>query len=310
VRERSSEARRIAVFAGVIAAVLALCSVTFDGGGPITITWGASGCPTRYLGQGLRSWVPAIPQGVDGTRRLVPRRPPSAAVVCAYLQRDGGALTGARPLRHRDALTAALTYLPSFGSATAYSCFTYLDGEDDDNFLIKLTYPDGELWVSTPHESCPGVPTNGVFASRTSIGADTDTAFQFGAWPVRPSAPTCSSRFAGRLGDDVRMVPGHPVSVTVCWPDSDGTQRTVTSSNTAALISALNRLPTKPYFDRPCSADADQPPSIALNFHYESGPDVHVEVRLACQQGVVNELLESDDPVGIVPLIDILFREK
>jgi hypothetical protein len=61
-------------------------------------------CPARYAG--VAPWVPGSPAGVSASARLVPRRVPRSAVICAYDGRNigpqsGWALSGRRPLTSR-----------------------------------------------------------------------------------------------------------------------------------------------------------------------------------------------------------------
>jgi hypothetical protein len=140
----------------------------------------APACPAKY--QATNSvWVPAQPQGVDGQSGLVPKSAPSAAVICAYLHPDNGALTGSH------ALTGSLAAIPAtMGSAPAKTdsailpCPQYFRAVDADDYLIGLAYPGGQLWVAVPRFHCSGA-SNGEFTTTTNLGDTVNAWYEAGA---------------------------------------------------------------------------------------------------------------------------------
>ncbi|HEX9359749.1 MAG TPA: hypothetical protein VF933_38820, partial [Streptosporangiaceae bacterium] len=220
---------------------------------PTTVVGGADrvprlSCPASYAGQ--VPWVPAKPTGVDGRSRLVPRRTPSSALVCAYhgsntaKRQAGWALSGRRSLAGGLAsLAGQLTWKPH-SPRQPIACT--LVGGPQTNYLIGLAYPGGaRIWVAATDEpnECVGA-SNGEFTSSGIIGPAVSKAFASGRWPARtPVSCNRSYQDIGRLGQGTAMVPAGSTSVTISAPNAR--TRTLTSGY-QALVSALNRLPIRP----------------------------------------------------------------
>jgi hypothetical protein len=268
-------------------------------------------CPASYTGQA--PWVPAKPAGVDGRSRLVPQRTPSLALVCAYRgsttakQQAGWALSGRRSLTGGLAgLAGQLTWQPRRLPGQQADCT--LIGGPQTNYLIGLTYPGGATtWVAATDEPNECVSTsNGEFTSSGVIGPDVSRAFASGRWPA-PEPVTCARprQDIGRLGQDTAMVPAGSTYVTICASGA----HTLTSGY-QALVSALNRLPTRPS-TRSCSPSPEpSAPKYQLLFSYPKGPPVSVFITSGCHPEIDNLDLQSNSASSILPVIQQLLRPK
>jgi hypothetical protein len=154
---------------------------------PVPAPVAAPACPAKY--EATNSvWVPAQPHGVDGQGGLVPSSVPSAAVVCAYLHPDNGALTGSHPL------TGSLAAIPATMSSapaktdSAVPCPQYFRAVDADDYLIGLAYPAGQLWVAVPRFHCAGA-SNGEFTTTTNLG-DTVNAWYEASTATAVASPS------------------------------------------------------------------------------------------------------------------------
>jgi hypothetical protein len=152
-------------------------------------------CPAKYAG--AAPWVPTGPAGVNAGARLVPRRVPRSAVICAYDgmnigPQSGWKLSGRTSLRSGLAgLTAQLTWQP--GRRRLGGCT--LVGGRQVNYLIGLTYSGGgRLWVAATLDpnSCVGT-SNGGFTSSGVIGPSVTKAFKTGNM-ARPKTRVMSRR--------------------------------------------------------------------------------------------------------------------
>jgi hypothetical protein len=98
------------------------------------------------------------------------------------------------------------------------------------------------------------------------------------------------------------MVPAGSTSVTICAPKA----HTVTSGY-QALVSALNRLPTRPS-TRSCSGSPSPASGYQLLFSYPEGPPVLVSVLSGCHPAIDNIDLQSGSPSSILPVIQQLLK--
>jgi hypothetical protein len=117
------------------------------------------------------------------------------------------------------------------------------------------------------------------------------------------------------------MVPGHPISVSVCEVDGgkwapgptwtwNVTQRTVTSE-VERFTSALGALRTGPLQgDIACKQDGQLSPGYTLLFGYAEGPPVNVSVDPNCRPAIQNGNLQASDPTTVVPLIQELLHPR
>jgi hypothetical protein len=268
-------------------------------------------CPASYAGQA--PWVPAKPTGVDGRSRLVPQRTPSSALVCAYAgsntakRQVGWALSGRRSLVGGLAgLAGQLTWQPRRLPGQQTGCT--LIGGPQTNYLIGLTYPGGAtIWVAATDEPNECVNTsNGEFTSFGVVGPDVSRAFASGRWPA-PQLVSCTRprQDIGRLGQDTAMVPAGSTSLTICASKA----HTLTSGY-QTLLSALNRLPTRPS-TRSCSpSPRPSAPKYQLLFSYPEGPPVSVFITSGCHPEIDNLDLQSSSASSILPVIQQLLKPK
>jgi hypothetical protein len=284
------------------------------GGVPLT-------CPSRYAGDA--PWVPAEPTRVNGRPRLVPRRTPSSALVCAYAgsntakEQAGWALSGQRLLTGGLAdLAGQLAWQPRVVPGQDFPCT--LMGGPQTNYLIGLTYRGGGgIWVAATED--PNVcvhSSNGEFTSFGVIGSVVTRAFGAGRWPApAPASCTGSGPGAGRLGQETAMVPSGSRSLIICvgHPGSPGRDRGEIDAHTSgyqALVSALNQLPTR-LSTRGCSnSSGPSSPSYHLLFSYARGPAVLVLIHRGCHPEIDNLSLQSDNASSIIPLIRQLLTTK
>ena len=248
--------------------------------------------------------VPARPDGVDGTDRLVPDATPTGVIVCAYLHDDRGALTGARALSGAlSAVSETLSWEPR-GTTDSWPCATYLAITDGDNYFIGLTYADAAVWVAAPGDHCAGA-SNGRFSTPANLRALAETAYQSGVWDPSAGQPKrhdpCAQTGVGRLGQDSAMVPASPTELHICAGNVD----TGTAYDPAPLLAALNRLPTdESTHQYDCAQAGGQPASsYKLRFGYADGPDVLVDVLAGCTPAIDNGTLSSDDASTIMALL-------
>jgi hypothetical protein len=179
-------------------------------------------------------------------------------------------------------------------------------GGPQTNYLIGLTYPGGAtIWVAATDEPNECISTsNGEFTSFGVIGPDVSRAFASGRWPARQPV-SCSRAFQdiGRLGQDTVMVPAGSTSVTICAPKA----HTLTSGY-QTLVSALNRLPTRPS-TRSCSGTpSPTAPEYQLLFSYPEGPPVSVFILSGCHPEIDNLGLQSNSASSILPVIQQLLK--
>jgi hypothetical protein len=266
-------------------------------------------CPASYAHQA--PWVPAKPAGIDGRSRLVPRITPSSALLCAYRgsntakQQAGWALSGRRSLTGGLAsLAGQLTWTPH---SQPIACTAV--GGPQTNYLIGLAYPGGaRIWVAATDEpnECVGA-SNGEFTSSGIIGPAMSTAFASGRWPGRtPVSCNRSYQDTGRLGQGTAMVPAGSTSVTICAPNAR--TRTLTSGY-QALVSALNRLPTRPS-TLGCSGTPGPSGAYDIFFSYSEGPPVLVSILIGCHPAIGNGDLQATSASSVVPVVRQLLKPE
>ena len=131
------------------------------------------------------------------------------------------------------------------------------------------------------------------------------------------TATSCLQRAAYRPGADSTLVPGTPNALTICQYPAGTPQPTITTtSDTGAIVSALNALPTSPLaFDNGCRARfrGAMPArgTYELHFHYSSGPDVVVNVLPECRPSVNNSTsLQADGPTTVLALLSSMIDAR
>lgn len=278
-------------------------------------------CPQRYESSGTadQPWVPAKPRGFDGESRLVPQEVPTRVLVCGYLAADGTSRTGSIELGGDPARVAnALSWLPRALPGQSRACTTELRPGDGDTYLVGLAYPTGTVWVSAPGNHCAGA-SNGVFATATNVGDSVARAYAARRWTVDPSSTQSGDRdpchvgTAGRLGQDKAMVPGNPVSATICkvpYSNQSVASATRVVTDLPALVRSLNSGATKPSTSTMGCGSAQ--PSAALSVLYEvlvsyaEGPPVFVRVTPGCVPSIDNLSLQGDDLAAVALVTGLL----
>lgn len=182
---------------------------------------------------------------------------------------------------------------------------------DGDYYLIGLSYPGATVWVAATGNHCGG-SSNGVFSSRASLSSQALSWYKAQRWAATPvSNDACKRSGFGRLGQQSSMVPGHPISVSVCEVGAAGgkaTQRTETSG-VERFTSALGALRTSP--DGGACTPGRQPfTEYILLFGYAEGPPVNVDVVPSCRPAIHNGNLQANDPTTVVPLIQELLHPR
>lgn len=264
-------------------------------------------CPASYAGTATELTVPQEPDGVpDATDRLAPDQIPTSLEVCAYLQGAVG-LTGTRTLTgDLSTVPGTLSFLPAETPA-GHACTQELLPTDSDKYLIALTYGDGGLvWVAAPGDHCAGA-SNGLFRTSANLLQFVAPAYQQGLWPgLPPYDPTkpCDAPYLGRSGDDLELVPGNPVSLSVCESSQNGPPRARTTSDLTELQDALNALPTQSS-DNGCTGGPGDT-TYELVFRYAVGPPVRLWFAPACRPSVLGDNLEADAGSDVLDLVQRL----
>jgi hypothetical protein len=100
------------------------------------------------------------------------------------------------------------------------------------------------------------------------------------------------------------MVPAGSTSVTICAPKA----RTVATSY-QALVSALNRLPTRPSA-LGCSGTPGPSGAYELFFSYPEGPPVLVTILIGCHPAIGNGDLQANSASSVIPVIRQLLNPR
>ncbi len=255
------------------------------------------------------NWVPSDAHGVEGMGRLVPEATPSNAVICAYGGRKLANLAGVTSVMEGlPALAGELTWLPrpEVGGCSGVGLRSVLQGKDPvpAAYLIGLSYPHGWLWVSTAYTGgCAGA-SNGTFQTSAIIGGVVKKAYETGRW-VAPTASSCVSTGFGRLGQELTMVPGQPVSVAICYFKAGArlhqTMVSVSPEGLLQLRDLLNREPT--FTSTNGCHQSVNPVFYTLIFSYGVGPPVVVSVAKGCVPAINNGSLQANDGTAAVALI-------
>ncbi|RBQ14274.1 hypothetical protein DP939_41395 [Spongiactinospora rosea] len=260
----------------------------------------AAACPQRWGGTGTGGWVPVAGRVEGAGEALVPGVPVKA-MICAYPgvnDKPGGErLAGTRTLTAGvRAMARDIAWTPI---GTGRGVCTAMAGPMT-NYLVRFAYPDGSaLWLGSAEEvnSC-AITTNGTVASGSYIGAYITAAYRTGTWrPVRQT-DACQGT-TGRRGQEDTMVPGEPVSVTVCRrtsPVETATRLRYGAREAAALAEALNA-PRARESEHGCSGGPDDAVDFRLVFGYRDGPPVDVTFTPGCAPPIDSGTLQT----GIAP---------
>jgi hypothetical protein len=127
---------------------------------------------------------------------------------------------------------------------------------------------------------------------------------------ANPQTTACLQNAAYRQGADRNLVPATPSSLTICQYPRGSQSVVTTTTDTGALVSALNALPTTPIQTgcRPRYPGAlPARGTYELHFHYNTGPDVVVNVGPECRPSINNSTnLQADNAGTIVAILQDL----
>lgn len=238
----------------------------------------AEGCPEQFSSAGTEPWVPAEPT-TETPGRLVPDADPVEALLCRYDEADElvgqVVLTeGLNGLRH-DLL------VPEELDGREQVCT--LIGGGRVPHLMRLTYADGDLWVSAVQDpnSCTNTG-NGDFVSSAYLGDRLATAYDGRSWPATPQVDGCTGG-TGRLGQEGALVPEGWQSLVVCTGGSE--PREVEPEQAQQVTSVLAEVDAGPGTNG-CSGPARA--TYSLLFRYEVGPPVQVRHSPGCEPALSN----------------------
>lgn len=241
-------------------------------------------CPEEFRPGGTEPWVPAEPT-TQTPGRLVPDADPVEALVCRYGEAEElvgqVVLTdGLNSLRH-DLL------VPEKLAGQEEIC-TLIGGRPVPH-LMRLTYADGDLWVSAVQDpnSCTDTG-NGDFVSSAYLGDRLAAAYDGRSWPAAPELDGCTGPGVGRAGQEDALVPEGWQSLLVCTGDS--APREVASARAQRVASVLAEVQTGPDSNI-CSGSPRV--TYGLLFRYEVGPPVHVRYSPGCEPPVHNGSLDG-----------------
>ena len=262
----------------------------------------AAGCPERFPVPDGEPWVPAPPTtGTPG--RLVPDADPVEALVCRY-----GDVFDAEsaPLQGEVLLEAGLDRIrtdllvPARVEGAERAC-TQIGGGFVPH-LVRLRYPDGELWLSAVQEPNSCTETgNGAFVSSAYLGDRLARAYDSATWPVRDPDP-CAQGAPGRAGQERALVPDGWTSLVVCEEDR---RRDVVADRAAQAASLLGQLRTQPG----TNACEGAPTSVRwLVFAYDEGPPVIVLWTPGCEPSLGNGSLSAVPTPAQTELLGVLLR--
>jgi hypothetical protein len=280
--------------------------------GPPAVAGAAAGsvapirsCPAGTPAREPNYWIPQPPKGIDVAKGLAPLETPTHAIVCAYLHGNHGNLTGTRTLDgDLSTIPADLAWLPPVSQPDRQPCAAYYAITDGDYYLIALSYPGGTMWLAIPGQHCDGA-SNGQFVTHNLMD-QADSAYRTGRW--NPRAPLIMGgcpQTAGRLGQQDRFVPEHPVSVQLCRIGNHSRSVTAKQHDLERLTAELNRLPTTPWgYANQCGPSGGPPSaSYVLTFGYRVGPPVQVEIQEGCRPEIDNGNLQADSASSVLPLV-------
>lgn len=142
-----------------------------------------------------------------------------------------------------------------------------------------------------------------VPASSTSTPTPTPT--------LRAPDSYCLHTPPPRTGTDTNLVPATPTALTIC--PNGPTQPAKTITDISALVQALDALPTNPAANGCQARGPNALPAVGtyeLHFHYQSGPDVLVNVIPQCRPSINNKRLQADSSTTVIPLIQAALEQS
>jgi hypothetical protein len=233
-------------------------------------------CPkTVPVDKRTNPWVPAKPQGLDGAARLAPLREPARAIVCAYIRSPTTTVKSGSVLLTGDlsGVMNDLAWIPPARPLTARPCTANLLLTDarllpDRAQLLRFDGMGG-----CAEQSLRGLVQRRVHQYRESVRPR--LGLVQGTSLANPgSNDACKPSGFGRLGQQDRMVPDHPVSVSVCEVSAaDGGKATPRTETTGvgSLASAVGALRASAWHYQ-CKPDGQPLTDYNLLFGYAEGP--------------------------------------
>ena len=295
-----------------------------------TMPDGGLACPVTIT-DGAGMTVPQPPSGVDGVdgaARLLPDRPPTSVVVCAYPVLDlklGTGDTSPPPLgppfriarrtvatpAQRAQITDLLVWAPRGGGPPGPCTLT---ARNESVYLVGALYgapgSTAATWVAAKDDANACAPaTNGEFVARKGVGNVIESIVGgAGADPLPSDGPACSAVSLGRLGDDRSLAPAGAPRVTVCRTGRDSPVPTALDADQSAqVVAALRGLSTAPSTHVCSPADGAQNSrqrAFSLVLRYPSGPPAEVHVEPGCRPELIGSGLQADDGSGVVKLVE------
>lgn len=279
--------------------LLLLCAacggVPAGGGDPVPE---AQDCPAAFEVGGEQPWVPQPPSTQTGGR-LVPDADPAEAMVCRYTPE--GALEDSVPVRGGLDRIRHDLLLPEKRPGQERVCT--LIGSAQVPYLLRLSYPDGDLWLSGTEDanSCRDTG-NGAFVTPAYLGGRMAQAYDSGTWPPAPAATGCTAGGTGRAGQEDVLVPPGWQSLAVC--SGSDTPREVPREQAETVVALLLELDIAPGSNS-CSGTAIGTYNLLLR--YEQGPPVAIWFAPGCEPSVHNGSLDAaPDAARSAELRDLL----
>jgi hypothetical protein len=281
-------------------------------GGPADGAAGAAApepCPERVE----PADPPAVPHppSADTGGRLVPDAVPTAAVLCRYAPGSNlpaergtpgapgtpatpepGTLVGERPLTGGLDRVPHDLLLPRALPGQTRPCT--LIGGAVTPYLLRLDYPDGQVWVATAQDpnSCRDAG-NGELVTKEPLGDRFAASYDAGAWtgPVRRGGSPCEADATGRAGQEGALVPGEPTALDVCVGDATRAAGQDLLREVRAVLADPVAVPSQG------SCTGEVRGWYELLFRYDSGPPVLVRFLPGCEPDVDNGSLQAQlDP--------------
>jgi hypothetical protein len=261
-------------------------------------------CPAEMPTHAPTYWIPQQPKGIDAAKRFVPLKTPTTALVCAYLHGNHARLTGTRTLDgDLSTIPADLAWLPPVSQPDKQPCASFFAVTDEDYYLMALSYAGETMWLAIPGQHCLSA-SNGKFLAH-NLRLQARAAYSTGRWnPSRPATMGGCPQAAGRLGQQDRFVPEHPVSVQLCRLGKHSRTVTAKQGDLARLTAELNRLPTARWgYEFHCGGAGIPTESYVLTFGYRVGPPVHVEIQEGCRPEIDNGSLQANSAGEVLTLV-------
>ena len=253
-----------------------------------------AGCPDEFVAGDSEPWVPERPT-TDTDGRLVPDADPVEATICRYgaLREEPSLLDGEMTLEGGLDRIRHDLLLPRKLDGASRAC-TAIGGARVPH-LMRLSYADGDLWISSVQDanSCEDTG-NGDFVSGAYLGDDLAASYDAGAWSLARRDGSCLALGHGRAGQEEALVPDGWVSLSVCTPSSQGEPqpaRELEQDAAQRVADVMGGLSPRPDSSG-CQGPSRQ--SYNLTFGYPEGPPVSLWFAAGCDPALHNGSLEAE----------------